>query len=1151
MQPNRPIRVGATHLQLDTPPVSGQYVTLDQEIFYKIAHFDQMPPFFMSLVSASDLWMFISSTGSLSAGRKNPDHALFPYYTDDRIHDGADQTGSKTVVLVTRAGNTFLWEPFSNAFRGSYRISRNLYKNRFGNKLIFEEVNHDLALTFQYAWLSSDASGWIRHAQLTNFNDQPVVIALLDGLQNLLPASVGRRFQLEYSTLVDGYKKSELLPEIGLGLFRLSSIPIDRPEPSESLRANAVWATGLDATTRLISSQQLDAFRRGAIPETETDVRGRRGAYFVYAQLNLLPAETRDWYLVAEVNLDAVDVAALVQRLRTGKNLNQELADEIARDTENLVKLIACADGLQRTADPLTSARHFMNALFNGMRGGIFEENYTVHRADFEKFVRTANHPLAEKYQAFFTRLPESLANADLLQQIRTQAAPALEKLALEYLPLAFSRRHGDPSRPWNIFSIDIKDAAGAKSLNYQGNWRDIFQNWEALALSFPEYVESMITKFVNASTADGYNPYRVTRDGFDWEVIDPHDPWTFIGYWGDHQIIYLLKLLEISANYHPGRLATFLRREIFAYANVPYRIKPYREMLQNPHATINFDAALNREIEQRVAASGNDAKFVPDADGTIHFVNFTEKLLVPVLAKLSNFIPEAGIWLNTQRPEWNDANNALVGSGVSLVTLAYLRRHLHFCRDLFRQAGNSDIRVSREVADWFAQILQIFRQHQPHFSGKMDDATRKHILDALGQAGSDYREKIYPHGFSGDRVALAPTELIAFCELSLAAIDHTLAANRRDDGLFHAYNLIKIFDDKITIRHLYEMLEGQVAILSSGYLSFEAALTVLDALPRSALYRADQNSYLLYPNRELPRFVEKNIIPPAEVEKSQLLQALIATGNREIVARDVAGQVHFNPAFRNVHILNATLERMQSGVHSALVAAEKTLVAEIYEKVFDHQSFTGRSGTFYKYEGLGSIYWHMVSKLALAVSELFWHAEKAGASASIRQRLAEHYYSIREGIGVHKSPARYGAFPTDPYSHTPGGCGVQQPGLTGQVKEDILARFLELGVRVEGGQVQFGGAFLKAAEFGTTAVFEFYDVHGQRNQLELPQRTLAFTFCQVPVVYHQTGAAKIRVTWAHGHSDLPGQRLDAETSQALLQRTGEVRRVDVWLGHL
>jgi hypothetical protein len=34
---------------------------------------------------------------------------------------------------------------------------------------------------------------------------------------------------------------------------------------------------------------------------------------------------------------------------------------------------------------------------------------------------------------------------------------------------------------------------------------------------------------------------------------------------------------------------------------------------------------------------------------------------------------------MNTQRPEWNDANNALAGYGLSMVTLYQLERYLSF----------------------------------------------------------------------------------------------------------------------------------------------------------------------------------------------------------------------------------------------------------------------------------------------------------------------------------------------------------------------------------------------------------------------------------------------------------------------------------------
>jgi hypothetical protein len=76
---------------------------------------------------------------------------------------------------------------------------------------------------------------------------------------------------------------------------------------------------------------------------------------------------------------------------------------------------------------------------------------------------------------------------------------------------------------------------------------------------------------------------------------------------------------------------------------------------------------------------------------------------------------------------------------------------------------------------------------------------------------------------------------------------------------------------------------------------------------------------------------------------------------------------------------------------------------------------------------------------LLLAVQEIFWadrESTSAGNSA-ISHKLRETYYRVREGLGFNKSPLHYGAFPTDPYSHTPGHSGAQQPGMTGQVKED------------------------------------------------------------------------------------------------------------------
>jgi len=94
--------------------VDGVLTEIDGESMYCIKNFDSMDPFFMSIVSSSDLWMFISSSGSLTAGRQNYNNAIFPYYTDDKIHDSAEITGPKTIVRIYEATKIQVWEPFSN-----------------------------------------------------------------------------------------------------------------------------------------------------------------------------------------------------------------------------------------------------------------------------------------------------------------------------------------------------------------------------------------------------------------------------------------------------------------------------------------------------------------------------------------------------------------------------------------------------------------------------------------------------------------------------------------------------------------------------------------------------------------------------------------------------------------------------------------------------------------------------------------------------------------------------------------------------------------------------------------------------------------------------------------------------------------------------
>ncbi|MAU15147.1 MAG: hypothetical protein CMH48_11305 [Muricauda sp.] len=1147
----RDIFLGNTKLNTNPKEVKGESVVFEGEAYYKISNYDDMRPFFMSIVSHSDHWMFISSNGGLTTGRKNAEFALFPYYTDDKITDTADITGNKTILHVELEGKRFLWEPFSNYCSTTYQVQRNLYKNKYGNKIVFEEMITDLSLTFRYHWNFSETYGFIKKSNLINTGDNEVKCSILDGIQNIMPFGVPSSTQNDRSNLVDAYKRNKLEADIGLGIYALSAIIVDRAEPSEALKATTVWSLGLEKAKYLVSSLQLKDFKKGKKIEQETDVKAEKGAFFVNAELFLGPRDEKKWMLIAEVNQSRVDVSKIKHAVKRGKDLFKEIESDIETGTEQLLQLAGASDAMQLTSDAMRDARHFSNTLFNIMRGGIFDKGYLIEKSDFIPYIEKANRLVFQRKQEFLNALPSQFSLEFLGQKVEMDDSPDFKRLALEYLPLTFSRRHGDPSRPWNRFSINIKDDDGRKVLDYEGNWRDIFQNWEALALSYPAFLESMIYKFLNASTFDGYNPYRVTKDGFDWETIEPDDPWSYIGYWGDHQIIYLLKLLELLESHYPGKLVQSFSKKIFVYANVPYKIKPYKEILENPRDTIVFDTALDHKITYQREFLGADAALLMVSDTDIYHVTMLEKVLATVLSKVSNFIPEGGIWMNTQRPEWNDANNALVGNGVSMVTLYYLRRFLVFLQELVNTMEQEACSISEEMAIFFSSVLTTLSDNKDMVSESISNSQRKKLMDALGEAGSDFRNSIYKKGFQNKTQEITKNDLSRFIEVTLNFLEHSIDANKRNDNLYHAYNIMTVENgNEVSISYLSEMLEGQVAVLSSGYLNGKQSLEVLDALKASALFREDQYSYLLYPNKELPGFCEKNTIPPKRVEESELLQNLVEDGNTDIVEKAVDGSYHFNGSFNNADSLKKALSNLSEDKYGPLVQKDRQLLLDVFEETFNHKSFTGRSGTFYGYEGLGSIYWHMVSKLLLSVYETCVAAIKSNEDDITVGKLLEHFYEIMEGIGVHKPPKLYGAFPTDPYSHTPWGKGAQQPGMTGQVKEDILSRFGELGVFVSDGKLSFNPCLLRKDEFlKESAAFNYVDVYDKSNSLQLDKDSLCFTYCQVPVQYSLSNKAKIDIVLNDDSQiAMEGMSLDETHSKMLFNRTCEIKTIKVWV---
>ena len=1086
---------------------------------YKIENFDTLGPFLMTLTSYDDLWAYISSVGGLAAGRQNPDNSLFPYYTDDKLHEQRS-TGLCIKISITKSnGNNYIWEPFHRTKK--YKIQRNLYRSPLGHKIVFEEINKDLNICYQYSIQGSGKYGFIFKSKLSNNTNESLNFTVINGIQDISPFGVSVGNQQSMSNLINAYKYGEILNNSKIGVFSLTTLISDRPEPIEAMYANIVWG-----------SSNYDHSASLSMDKEVSNIYGQKLNYYIKFDKKISSNDSIDWSLNADVKKNQEQILLLENNITKDESFHYKIDKNLDYSSKKLTEYVQFSDGFQRTNNRSNDYRHTSNVLYNIMRGGVFINGYTINTSQFLDFLKKRNKTAFTEFKKISVKLNNTTTLDEILKLCNSSKNNDLNRLGYEFLPLVFSRRHGDPSRPWNYFNIKVSDHGNENLINYEGNWRDIFQNWEALSISYPNYTNSFISKFLNATTVDGFNPYRMNQDGIDWEIIEEDDVWSYIGYWNDHQIIYLLKLLEHSYNYSNEELIDLLNRKIFSFANVPYRIKSFDQIIKNPKATIDFDHKLNTRINKLVDEIGEDGKLVLDNSSIVH-VSMIEKLFILLLPKITFLVPEGGIWLNTQRPEWNDANNATVGNGLSMVTTYYLRRYVEFIKQLIEISNFDNFQM------FSALKLSTINTTKYLLEFQKDKISKFELLRKLGTNYSKYCNLVYNVKFNPDDIS--KNDIIQNLDLILSLINKTIDKNKYDNSFFHSYNVLETKKNSTDISYQKLMLEGQVAVLTSNKLNLEETVSLVDNLFTSSLYREDQDSFILYPNKVDFNFLGRNIVSKKYnnyIDKNKFTKVFI---------KDINSQYRFNSSIRNEFELKTFLERES-------ITDDNTVnfILEIYDNTFAHKKYMGRSESMFGYEGINSIYWHMVSKLLLSIQESYFRFYSNNEDPILLKKLVNLYYKVRAGLSWEKTAKEYGAFPFDAYSHTPYIGIPQQPGMTGQVKEDILVRFGEFGCFVKNGRLTFNPSLLRRTEFNEESCdFNYLDLDNSEKSITLSNNELAFTYCQIPIVYKlaSNDKTKLKVFYNQGnYNELLSNQLGSDDTKSIISRSNKINKIEFYL---
>ena len=103
------------------------------------------------------------------------------------------------------------------------------------------------------------------------------------------------------------------------------------------------------------------------------------------------------------------------------------------------------------------------------------------------------------------------------------------------------------------------------------------------------------------------------------------------------------------------------------------------------------------------------------------------------------------------------------------------------------------------------------------------------------------------------------------------------------------------------------------------------------------------------------------------------------------------------------------------------------------------------------------------------------------------------------------------------------------------------------MGVFVKDGQITFDPVLLRKEEFITQpTTFEFFNLEGDPQHIQLPTGSLAFTFCQTLVIYHTGKKSGMQIHYANGNmEEVSGSRLDFEISQHIFKRDGVIAKIE------
>ena len=398
------------------------------------------------------VWCYYNDRGQAvcSFGVQDKDHSIMEFSSAHSAYQNVSRTGFRTFVKVD--GET-----------------RELFTEKSDMHIGMSEVEircecGGLSASAVYFGVPGERTPALaRVLTLTNRGTEPVALELLDGMSAIIPYGLNQDFLKNMSNLAKAWMQAEDIA-LGRAYFRVRASLEDGAVVREVKGGNFClsWDERGELLKPIVQPSLIfgqdtalgtpQAFRNRPLAELQASHQVTSNLFpccFLPKEALLAPGETIRIASLYGQAKSKEQVAALCGRIAPGGWFDTK-RQEAARLVEDL-----CAPIHTRTADPVFDAYCSQSYLDNLLRGGS------------PMFFRDG-----EKVKPFHL----------------------------------YSRKHGDPEREYNYFSLGREYYAQGN-----GNYRDVDQNRRCDVQFFPELGAENIHTFFDLIQTDGYNPLVVT----------------------------------------------------------------------------------------------------------------------------------------------------------------------------------------------------------------------------------------------------------------------------------------------------------------------------------------------------------------------------------------------------------------------------------------------------------------------------------------------------------------------------------------------------------------------------------------------------------------------------------------------------------------